>query len=100
MYIEQYYEWLKANPRKTPHKVLVVYEKLVNDIKHPKEISFLNKITEETETHTYIFDEELGNRPIEFIEKFCKHSKGKWADPGYPSRQSDGRTAPRVYACP
>ena len=79
MYIEQYYEWLKANPRKTPHKVLVVYEKLVNDIKHPKEISFLNKITEETETHTYIFDEELGNRPIEFIEKFCKHSKGKWA---------------------
>lgn len=27
----------------------------------------------------YYFDEELGLRPIEFIEKFCKHSKGKFA---------------------
>ena len=25
------------------------------------------------------FDEGAGNRPIEFIETFCKHSKGKWA---------------------
>ena len=24
------------------------------------------------------FDEEAGLRPIEFIERFCKHSKGKW----------------------
>ena len=26
-----------------------------------------------------MFDEQRGNRPIDFIEKFCKHSKGKWA---------------------
>lgn len=26
----------------------------------------------------FYFDEAKGNRPIEFIEKFCKHSKGKW----------------------
>jgi phage terminase large subunit-like protein len=25
------------------------------------------------------FDEGAGSRPIEFIETFCKHSKGKWA---------------------
>ena len=25
------------------------------------------------------FDVKLGDRPIQFIEKFCKHSKGKWA---------------------
>lgn len=24
------------------------------------------------------FDEEAGQRPIDFIEKYCKHSKGKW----------------------
>lgn len=27
----------------------------------------------------YIFDESKANRPIEFIERFCKHSKGEWA---------------------
>lgn len=78
-YIEQYYNWLLKNPEKAPHKVLVVYKKLVEDIKTPTTITFYNKITEENETHTYIFDEEQGKRPIEFIEKFCKHSKGKWA---------------------
>lgn len=27
----------------------------------------------------YIFDEQRANRPIAFIERFCKHSKGEWA---------------------
>lgn len=27
----------------------------------------------------YIFDEKRANRPIAFIEHFCKHSKGEWA---------------------
>lgn len=27
----------------------------------------------------YLFDEEKANRPIEFIERFCRHSKGEWA---------------------
>ena len=27
----------------------------------------------------YAFDEEKANRPIEFIERFCRHSKGEWA---------------------
>jgi phage terminase large subunit-like protein len=25
------------------------------------------------------FDEAIGEKPIKFIEKFCRHSKGKWA---------------------
>lgn len=78
-YIEEYYKWLLANPEKACHKVTVVYKKLVDDIKTPKQVTFYNKTTEETETHTFIFDEELAKRPIDFIEKFCKHSKGKWA---------------------
>ena len=32
----------------------------------------------------YLFDEEKANRPIEFIERFCRHSKGEWA--GQPVR--------------
>ena len=27
----------------------------------------------------YVFDEQRANRPIAFIERFCKHSKGEWA---------------------
>lgn len=26
----------------------------------------------------FYFDEDAGQRPIDFIEKFCKHSKGRW----------------------
>ena len=78
-YIEEYYKWLVDNPEKVNHKVLVTYKKLVDDLKKPKEVSFFNAITEENETHTYIFNERKGNLPIEFIERFCKHSKGKWA---------------------
>lgn len=78
-YIEEYYNWLVANPDKACRKVLSVYKKLVDDIKNPKEVTFYNELTEEYETHRYIFDEKKGLRPIRFIEKFCRHSKGKWA---------------------
>lgn len=79
-YIEEYYQFLLKNPDKACHKVLTTYKKLVNDIKKPKKVSFFNEITEEEETHTYIFDEKKGNKPIIFIEKYCRHSKGKWAE--------------------
>ena len=78
-YIEEYYNWLTKNPDRANHKVLVTYKKLVEDLKTPKEVSFFNKITEENEMHTYRFDESRANLPIQFIEHFCKHSKGKWA---------------------
>lgn len=78
-YIEEYYNFLVKNPDKACHKVLVTYKKLVDDIKKPKQVSFFNEIIEENETHTYIFDEKKGNKPINFIEKYCRHSKGKWA---------------------
>lgn len=78
-YIEQYYKWMLKNPDKANHKILVTYKKLVGDIKKPHTVSFFNKIAEENETHTYVFDENKANRPIEFIEKYCKHSKGRWA---------------------
>ena len=78
-YIKEYYDWIKRNPKKVNKKIKIIYQKLVDDIVHPKTISFFNELTEEEETHTYVFDERKASRPIEFIEKFCKHSKGKWA---------------------
>lgn len=78
-YIEEYYEWLKNNPKKANKKVVLVYEKLFDKIKYPEKVTFFNKLTMEEETHTYIFDEQKALRPIHFIEKYCKQSKGKWA---------------------
>ena len=33
-------------------------------------------------TGQYVFDENRAERPIAFIERFCKHSKGEWAGRG------------------
>lgn len=78
-YIEEYYEWIKQNPTKVNEKIKTIYEKLVNDLKQPSEVTFFNRFTEEKEKHRYVFDKELGDRPIKFIETYCRHSKGKWA---------------------
>ena len=56
-YIEEYNNWIKANPNKVNKKIKIIYNKLVDDIVNPKTISFFNELTEEEETHTYIFDE-------------------------------------------
>ena len=66
-YIEEYYQFLLKNPIKASNKVLAVYKKLVQDLHNPKQVSFFNEITEEEETHTYIFDINKANRPINFI---------------------------------
>lgn len=77
-FIEEYYEYIQNHPKRANKKIKLVYEKLINDMKKPKEVSFFNKVTNETETHTYIFDEVKSLRAIKFIEKYCKQSKGKW----------------------
>lgn len=78
-YVKEYYEWIKKNPNKVSKKVRLIFERLVKEIENPKEVTIYNAETKKNEKHTFIFDEKRGNRPIEFIEKFCKHSKGKWA---------------------
>lgn len=77
--IEKYYQFLLDNPKKANKKVLTVYQKLVDDIKNPKTIKSVDLETGEEEEITYIFDEKKASRVIQFIEKFCHHSKGKWA---------------------
>ena len=76
--IEKYYEWILDNPKKVDEKVKKIYKKLVNNIKTPQMVSFINKTTGEVEEHKYIFDEEKATRPIKFIEKYLKQSKGIW----------------------
>ena len=76
--IEEYNKWIEKNPNKVGNKIKKIYKKLLENIKTPQQVSFLNKTTGEVEKHTYIFDKEKANRPIEFIEKYIKQSKGQW----------------------
>ena len=78
-YIEEYYNWILANPNKVGKKVKKVYKELYEQTKKERKVSFFNDLTQETEAHVYYFDEVLGSKPIKFIEKYCKQSKGKWS---------------------
>lgn len=69
-FIEEYLKEIQAGKRIVCKRTRRQYEKLVDDIKHPK--------------GGYIFDQARAERPIAFIERFCKHSKGEWA--GQPLR--------------
>lgn len=64
-YIEEYHTKIKSGEIVTSARVAKIYDRLVADIKNKNSI--------------YCFDEKRALRPIEFIEKFCKHSKGEWA---------------------
>lgn len=68
-YIKEYFRKLETGEIVTSKRVYKEYEKLVYSIDNP---------------NSFVFDEEKANRPIEFIERFCKHSKGEWA--GQPVR--------------
>lgn len=64
-YILKYWEAIQGGKVAVPKRVYKTYERLVSDIKEPQD--------------GYIFDESRANKPIRFIEQFCKHSKGEWA---------------------
>ena len=69
-YVEQYLDAIQAGKCIVSKRCRRQYEKLVDDIKNPK--------------GGYVFDRKRAEKPIEFIERFCKHSKGEWA--GQPLR--------------
>lgn len=78
-YIKEYYKKIKTGAIVAPKKVKIVYERLVNDIDNPRVVEIYNEKTERTEKHKYIYDNNRAIEAIEFIETFCKHSKGKVA---------------------
>lgn len=63
-YIIQYYELIKNGELKTSKKIERTYKHVIEDI-----IS--------NEKSEYYYNEDKANRVITFIEKYCKHSKGK-----------------------
>lgn len=69
-FIEAYLDEIKAGKCIVCKRTRRQYERLADDIHHPKD--------------GYIFDQARAERPIAFIERFCKHSKGEWA--GQPLR--------------
>ncbi|HBY2818972.1 terminase large subunit [Clostridioides difficile] len=66
-YIEEYYQKILNGEIVACSRIKQVYKKLVQDLYNPKE--------------NWVFDEELANRPIEFIETFCKQAQGKLGEP-------------------
>lgn len=64
-YVTQYLEAIKAGKCIVSKRTRRQYEKLVDDIRNPK--------------GGYVFDQKKAEKPIQFIERFCKHSKGEWA---------------------
>lgn len=64
-YILEYWEKIERGEIAACKRLKQQYKKLVEEIKNPRD--------------PWVFDLEKANQPIEFIERFCKHSKGKWA---------------------
>lgn len=64
-FIEQYYDKIERGEIVTSKRVRAVYSRLVKEIRTPSESS------------PYYFDAELAERPIRFIETFCKQSQGE-----------------------
>lgn len=62
--IIEYYNKIESGEEIVSNKVRRVYKKLVDDVY-------------DTSTE-YEYDVKKANHVIEFIENFCKHSKGKW----------------------
>lgn len=63
-YVLEYWEGIKSGETITSRRVAAVYEQLAREITGPAPDS------------PYYFDEEAGERPILFIEGFCKQSQG------------------------
>ncbi len=61
--IVDYFNWINANRKKVPRKIHKIYKELVRIIyDHNSEWEYSSK---------------KGNHALEFIENYCKHSKGK-----------------------
>lgn len=64
-YILDYANQIEAGEVITSARVAKIYSKLKKKIEEP--------------TGQYVFNEAKANHAVDFIERFCKHSKGEWA---------------------
>lgn len=63
---EEYLKAIREEREVVSNKVRVVYEREVGWMINPEP------------NFPFYFNENSGQRPIDFIEKYCKHSKGRW----------------------
>lgn len=68
-YITRYNDLLQRGEIPACRRIKAVYARLALETRKPGQ---------------YVFDEAKADRPITFIERFCRHSKGEWA--GQPVR--------------
>ena len=64
-YVDEYLDAIRSGKCIVGKRIRRQYEKLSKEIHEP--------------TGGYVFDEKRALRPIQFIERFCRHSKGEWA---------------------
>ena len=69
-YILEYWNKIQSGEIVACKRLIQQYQKLVDELNNPRD--------------PWVFDIEKATRPIEFIETFCRHSKGKWI--GRPMR--------------
>lgn len=65
-WVKEYYSKIISGEEVVSHKVFAVYGRESSWMDNPPP------------GFPFYFDEAAGQRPIDFIEKFCKHSKGRW----------------------
>jgi len=65
-YITEYWKQIESGAVIVSKRVRRQYERLIQDMACPDS--------------RYVFDEARAVKPISFIEQFCKHSKGEWAN--------------------
>jgi phage terminase large subunit-like protein len=63
-FIQEYWSKIEAGDIQACKRLRQQYIKIIDEIKNPR--------------NPWVFDLDRANAPIEFIERFCKHSKGKW----------------------
>ena len=63
-YITQYNDLIQRVEIPACRRIKAVYARLAAETEAPGK---------------YVFDEAKASRPIDFIERFCRHSKGEWA---------------------
>lgn len=68
-YVREYYNRIESGEIVTSRRVRAVYKRLIDEMDANDTAS------------PYYFDEETGERPIEFIETFCKQSQGDLGAP-------------------
>lgn len=64
-WVLEYWKAIESGEEVVSSKVRKVYKKLANRINNP--------------SGQFIFDNTKANHAVDFIEAYCKHSKGKWA---------------------